>query len=545
MRVIKPVACFLSLNPSKSYYTRPLTALQSLPMSAFSTTATPPRSSGSPLDLQQLITDIYALQPAPAFSVHVTGGGVGVLQWLLTVPGASACVLDAQVPYARSALASFMLQHGGGADGTSCSEETAMAIAFASYRSSCALLLQENKHNIAAIAARGPVLGLSCTAALVSAQPKRGPHRAHVGVCSGDGCSTYSVQLEKGKRDRVGEDAACSQLLLEALATHVGLPLPAAAMLAKNATTGSLPPASASASAASKEAETVYVQQRLSGDVLDNVYAARAAHVLFVKKSGTGGTGVAGGTGGTGGLAEEFAHFEDVVVPPGSLVYPGSFNPLHEGHLALVRAEVQRLEAAHCGSEPFRPPLVVFEMSALNADKPPIAREEVERRLRQFDASENPLFDQMHVRNFAVSVTSAPLFAKKARIFAGCTFLMGADTMVRLLDTKYYADKNSSQVIAAGSDRRALNMVAALMGIAANKCSFTVGGRVVTAAGQTTFETCQSILQTAPLSQAGNTTVTPTCDTLPQEVLDLFTGLSEGQFRLDLSSTQLRERAQK
>jgi hypothetical protein len=32
---------------------------------------------------------------------------------------------------------------------------------------------------------------------------------------------------------------------------------------------------------------------------------------------------------------------------------------------------------------------------------------------------------------------------------------------------------------------------------------------------------------------------------LPQEVLDLFTGLSEEQFRLDLSSTQLRERAKK
>jgi hypothetical protein len=38
--------------------------------------------------------------------------------------------------------------------------------------------------------------------------------------------------------------------------------------------------------------------------------------------------------------------------------------------------------------EPFKAPLVVFEMSALNADKPPIAREEVERRLRQFDASQ-------------------------------------------------------------------------------------------------------------------------------------------------------------
>jgi hypothetical protein len=62
-----------------------------------------------------------------------------------------------------SALASFMAQHGGstvtagtayGVDGTSCSADTARAIAFASYRSSCALLLEQNKHNIAAVAAR-------------------------------------------------------------------------------------------------------------------------------------------------------------------------------------------------------------------------------------------------------------------------------------------------------------------------------------------------------------------------------------------------------
>jgi hypothetical protein len=122
--VIKPVACFLL-----PYYTRPLshlTALHALPMSlpmSFSTTTTTTTttpqgsgssgsSSGTPPDLQQLITDLYSLQPSPAFSIHVTGGGVAVLQWLLTVPGASNCVLDAQVPYARSALASFMAQVG-------------------------------------------------------------------------------------------------------------------------------------------------------------------------------------------------------------------------------------------------------------------------------------------------------------------------------------------------------------------------------------------------------------------------------------------------
>ena len=57
---------------------------------------------------------------------------------------------------------------------------------------------------------------------------------------------------------------------------------------------------------------------------------------------------------------------------PGLLV-PGSFNPLHHGHLGLAAAAASRTG---------RP--AAFELSVVNVDKPPLAEREVRRRVAQF-----------------------------------------------------------------------------------------------------------------------------------------------------------------
>lgn len=43
---------------------------------------------------------------------------------------------------------------------------------------------------------------------------------AHTGITT----HTYSLQLTKGKRDRLGEDAVASKLMLNALAAACGMP---------------------------------------------------------------------------------------------------------------------------------------------------------------------------------------------------------------------------------------------------------------------------------------------------------------------------------
>jgi hypothetical protein len=80
---------------------------------------------------------------------------------MLTVPGASATVLEARVPYAASALALLL----GCAPERCSSEETATRLAQAAYRRAAALTLP----------GEGPLLGVSCTAALRTVRCRRTP----------------------------------------------------------------------------------------------------------------------------------------------------------------------------------------------------------------------------------------------------------------------------------------------------------------------------------------------------------------------------------
>jgi hypothetical protein len=162
-------------------------------------------------------------------------------------------------------------------------------------------------------------------------------------------------------------------------------------------------------------------------------------------------------------------------------VLPGSFNPLHHGHIALARAAAARLgDTVH------------FELSVLNADKPELEQAEVERRLKQF-ASVGPVW-----------VTRAATFEKKAEIFPGAAFVLGWDTAVRVIDPKYYGGTTARD--------------AALQMLRTRRCRLIVGGRL-DAAGR--FQTWDRYAL--------------------REFDDLFEVLTEADFRADVSSTELRQ----
>jgi hypothetical protein len=169
----------------------------------------------------------------------------------------------------------------------------------------------------------------------------------------------------------------------------------------------------------------------------------------------------------------------------------------------LVVATIQKLA--------LESPLVVFEMSALNPDKPPIARDEIIRRLKQFDPDNNSLLKENGLTNIGVSITSLPLFFEKSQIFRNCNFLVGADTLVRLIDPKYY-------------DNSINRMVSAMSIMYERNCKFVVGGRCV----GDNFSTAEKILE------SDSATV------LPDSIRSMFISLPEEEFRIDLSSTQIR-----
>jgi nicotinamide mononucleotide (NMN) deamidase PncC len=153
---------------------------------------------------------VVAVHATPTMAVlALTGGGMASIVDLLSVGGASRTVLEVTVPYAATALAELL----GGPPAQASSVATAAAMARACHRRAAVL--------------RGdpavPVVGVSCTAALVSDRPKRGPHRAHVGLHRPEGTTVWTLTLDKGRRGRQAEDRVVSELVLAAVAVGCGL----------------------------------------------------------------------------------------------------------------------------------------------------------------------------------------------------------------------------------------------------------------------------------------------------------------------------------
>ena len=103
-----------------------------------------------------------------------------------------------------------------------------------------------------------------------------------------------------------------------------------------------------------------------------------------------------------------------------------------------------------------------------------------------------------------VVATRATVFYEKARILPGCTFVIGVDTMRRLIDPKYYGCSRG-KMLSSINEMRELG------------CSFLVAGRV----DGHEFRTLGDV-------------------PVPAEFEGMFREIPESEFREDLSSTDLR-----
>lgn len=166
---------------------------------------------------------------------------------------------------------------------------------------------------------------------------------------------------------------------------------------------------------------------------------------------------------------------------PNGALLSGSFDPFHVGHRELADAAAEALSMP-----------VTLEMSVANVDKPPLSAPVIRERLDQFAG----MYD--------VVLTKAPTFAEKARVLPSACFVIGYDTMVRLIDPAYYG----------GDERR---MTKALSSIAQRGGRFLVAGRL----DNGIFRTLADV-------------------PVPREFRDMFESIPEHRFRRDISSTHLR-----
>jgi hypothetical protein len=374
---------------------------------------------------QQLISAVHASGRKAALAI--TGGGSGAVGELLRVPGGSRLLIEAQVPYDELALARFL----GFTPAQACSADTAIAMA-RSARARAAKL----------VAAGTDLVGLGATAALVSDRPRKGEHRFHIAFAGSAGIAHCTGVMAKGRRDRAAEEDLVARAIVLWLARACGVAAPSPGSLLE---------------ADEHFAETIVA----SADSIDQLLA--------------------------GGLDRVTAQPDGQLIlaaPPPLVLMPGSFNPVHEGHVSLARV-----------AEELRQQPLAFEISVTNVDKPPLEGETVRRRLAQF-AWRSP-----------VELTRAPTFLEKTRLFPRTTFVIGADTAERLFAARYYGDDE---------DR----MHGALEEIGTSGASFLVAVRI-DAAGRV-----------RALSDIA----------VPRRYADLFSEIPEHRFRLDTSSSQIRAR---
>ena len=141
----------------------------------------------------------------------ITGAGTSAISALFSVAGASRTVIDAQVPYSRSALDAYV----GTQAEQHVSQNEAKIMAIKAYQLAVQLSDPEPRPH--------RLIGLSCTAAIATDRHRRGKNRVHIAWHDGDRGATYSLVMNKGKRDRAGEEAVCSAIVLNALAEAFGI----------------------------------------------------------------------------------------------------------------------------------------------------------------------------------------------------------------------------------------------------------------------------------------------------------------------------------
>lgn len=363
------------------------------------------------------MSSIRRLLESPWRGVIFATGGSQIISDIATQPGASNTLLEATVPYNQDAVNTLL----GFQPAQSCSALTARSLALSAFSraqklASIDLTPEELPTHI---------FGLGITAALRSAKPKRGEHRAYIAVQTPQRTVVWHLPFEKGALRREEEERQLADTALRMLDEALGL----------HSSNDSVTPI---------------------GDGKSDINLSG----LF------------------GDTPHKHGHYDKAVLP-------GSFNPIHEAHTGMRRTAEGILKTN-----------VSYELSVQNVDKPMLDYIDLDERIAGFNQAPYVL-------------TNQPTFVAKAELLFphdGGTFVVGADTIQRIDQRRYYNDS-----------MRRRNL--AIARLAELSISFLVFGRVDE----------NHTFQSLSMLEMGS------------DLRTLCVDIPEDTFRLDISSTAIRQ----
>jgi len=349
--------------------------------------------------ISNLVKTIHTTNSSPSgkkFVISTTGGAYSSTYYLMSQPGASNTILELNGPYLQEATLDLLNRdsHTKTTLDQFASLDAAQEMADASLKRTQKLLtMQCSTIDQLECLEKGIGIGVAC--ALASSCWKRGEHRCHVVIANGTQRINFSLTLEKGEeskpfRTRPQEDELCGALVVCAVAVASGqMEL---AQIKDNLMTN----------CGLSELDKFDVSiNTIVSTPLEQLITKQVSNVLCINGTMIPDVPLS--------LLGEYKKTK-----PKIIMLPGSFNPLHSGHKSALKSSISLLDSS----------VGIYEMCISNVDKPTMEKDEVLRRLKQFDA-------------IPVILTNAPRFKDKATLFPGISFAIGIDTAVRLIDPKY------------------------------------------------------------------------------------------------------------
>ncbi|EFC44686.1 predicted protein [Naegleria gruberi] len=330
-------------------------------------------------------------------------------------------------------------------------------------------------------------IGIGCTGAIRSKTPKKGKHQAFIAVniMNSEGKvvnKTYHLILEKDRREREEEECLISSLILK--------------LLIENSLPHNIKTIAENQQLIS-EFENSFNSLLFDSEKISEREWTEDCWDFNMEKPLVGLYTFDGVNTFKLGHSESNSILKDENM--NYIIFPGSFNPLHIGHVKLME-RAREIALSHMNSYQQAVGLQsLFEISVQNVDKKGIDEMTVTQRLEDMKAVTS---------NFSCIVTKAPLFNQKVTLFNRETKLfivIGADTAIRIVDKKYYNNSESE-------------MINALLSFKKENCQFLVGGRLDQKEKQH-FLTMEKIQ-------------------VPSGFQDLFVEIPD--FRVDISSSELR-----